>query len=404
MARNWLNEAAARYDTCNRDALEWILSRKPLANGFLNTKVNSLTGEDYTQLSGLRGPDFTYGWIQGRGLEALTTFAMHYRDTDVHLARQLEERAYILFEALSELHARDGHIYFLYNKDMEPVRSTSSNGSTVPQSPAGEIYTYSDAFSAKGLISAAHIFDPERLDQYFEYLHDVVAAIEADRFQMDEGRVLGTASYESEADDFGPRMILLGAAGVLHRADYAQGATFADRFIDDVLSRYTDQQSGLLLNVPGLDICNVGHAIEFCGFAFEHLKDRPEDPRIPTLTSILKRSLEVGLQGPGIALSLSAKTGHALSPHFPWWPMPEAVRACALGLQFGADEHLFELWQQADLAFFSKYWQRTRCFAYQTRGVEGPVDFVPATPDLDPAYHTGLSLLAAINTIEDTDH
>jgi len=34
--------------------------------------------------------------------------------------------------------------------------------------------------------------------------------------------------------------------------------------------------------------------------------------------------------------------------------------------------------------------------AYQTMTKEGPIDWVPATPDLDPGYHTGLSLLAAI--------
>jgi hypothetical protein len=31
---------------------------------------------------------------------------------------------------------------------------------------------------------------------------------------------------------------------------------------------------------------------------------------------------------------------------------------------------------------------------------EGPIDYVPATPDLDPGYHTGLSLLAAIEVAD----
>jgi len=31
---------------------------------------------------------------------------------------------------------------------------------------------------------------------------------------------------------------------------------------------------------------------------------------------------------------------------------------------------------------------------------DGPVDFIPATPDLDPGYHTGLSLLAAITVAD----
>ena len=32
--------------------------------------------------------------------------------------------------------------------------------------------------------------------------------------------------------------------------------------------------------------------------------------------------------------------------------------------------------------------------------VDGPIDHVPATPDLDPGYHTGLSLLAAIEVAD----
>jgi hypothetical protein len=36
--------------------------------------------------------------------------------------------------------------------------------------------------------------------------------------------------------------------------------------------------------------------------------------------------------------------------------------------------------------------------AYQTRNRDGqPVDVIPATADADPGYHTGLSLLDAID-------
>jgi len=32
--------------------------------------------------------------------------------------------------------------------------------------------------------------------------------------------------------------------------------------------------------------------------------------------------------------------------------------------------------------------------------IDGPVDIVPTTPDLDPGYHTGLSLLVALQMAE----
>jgi hypothetical protein len=80
--------------------------------------------------------------------------------------------------------------------------------------------------------------------------------------------------------------------------------------------------------------------------------------------------------------------------------MPVAIRACALGMYLDPGLDLQTLWQRCDHAFFTDYWQAHRGFAFQTRDVSGPVDFVPATPDLDPGYHTGLSLLRAGQTIE----
>ena len=70
MSLDWIQSAASRYDGCIRDTLFWMLDREPLGSGLLNTKVDPLTGVDYDHNSGSRGLDFTYGWIQGRGLDA----------------------------------------------------------------------------------------------------------------------------------------------------------------------------------------------------------------------------------------------------------------------------------------------------------------------------------------------
>jgi hypothetical protein len=394
----WANDAAVRYEACNRAAIRWLINR-PSQSGFLNTKVNSLTGAEYDTSSGLRGPQFIYGWIQGRGLEALVTFADFYQELNPALSERISERAEQLFQRLGELYMRDGHTYFLYDAGLNPVIPLDDGVES--QTTALPIFTYSDAFVAKGLVAAACRFDRENVAPFLDYLHNVIAAIEDGRFQMEEKRALSMENARAEPDDFGPRMILLGAAGLLHRCNHSNEADFADRFIDNVLARYYDASSGLLLNIPEQDSCNVGHGIEFCGFAFEHLTECPEDPRIEPLGAILRRSLETGLQGPGIALSLSSKTGHANSPYYPWWQMPEAIRATALGYKLIGDESLINLWQKADAAFFGNYWQPERGFAYQTRTTGGPIDFVPATPDLDPGYHTGLSLLSAIQAIKD---
>lgn len=69
-----------------------MLPRPALHGAFLDSKVDALTGQDYGAADGLRGPDWTYGWIQGRGLEALATFADHYRTHDPALAERLTDR------------------------------------------------------------------------------------------------------------------------------------------------------------------------------------------------------------------------------------------------------------------------------------------------------------------------
>ena len=58
------------------------------------------------------------------------------------------------------------------------------------------------------------------------------------------------------------------------------------------------------------------------------------------------------------------------------------------------------VWRKAHKAFFANYWRGSPAIAYQTRDRNGPVDFVPATPDLDPGYHTGLSFLGGIEAID----
>ena len=267
MEFEWLQHAASRYDTCIRDSLNWMLDRQALGGGFLNTKVDPISGADYDHRSGLRGPDFTYGWIQGRGLEALVTFARHYQSIDPPLSGRLAKTARSLYVVLAELQARDGHIYFLYDKKLQAVRRTE-NG-TAQQVNAGTTYTYSDAFAAKGLFAAACYLDPERVDKYLGYFREVIAAIENSRFQMDETRKLNSRNVLNQPGRLpAPEMILLGAAGLLHRNHRSTDTDFAERFINDVLQRYFDAASGLLLNVPGEDTCNVGHAIEFCGFGF----------------------------------------------------------------------------------------------------------------------------------------
>lgn len=389
-AKDWYAQAAARYDRANRETLDWLLARSA-ASDFLDTKVNPITGAEYGASDGLRGPQWVYGWIQGRGLEALASFAAHYAARDPGLSARLEARVLGLYPRVASLLDAGGHGYFLYGPD-GPVRAATGE----PQTPSPEIYTYSDAFLAKGLVAAAALVAPEDLDRWLAYLDRVIEAIEDGRFQMSETGELSTEAVAAQPDDFGPRMILLGGAGMLRRIGLGTRTGFADRFIDHVLDSYIDPATGTLFNVPGESLRNLGHTVEFVGFALDHLHDRPgTQGRVAELGALLLRTLDAGLGTPGIPLFYDAGRGAPASPYYPWWPVAEAIRAAALLAQAGAAEAAQSYWEKADRAFFDHYWQPGRGYAHQTLGVDGPVDYVPATPDLDPAYHTSLSLRAA---------
>lgn len=399
MAMDFFAEARTTYAAANAGTLYWMLQRPMLGGGFLNTKQNSLTLQDYGAQDGVRGPEYTYGWIQGRGLEAMIGHAEFFESELPPLAEKLDAAARRLHGLLAALQKPDGHAYFCYDRNMRAVYADQANVVHAQEKPA-LIYTYSDAFVAKGLVAAASRFDLPDIADHLAYFDRVIAAIENGRFQMDERRLLSLDSLAAQADDFGPRMILLGAAGMLKRAGHTAHLAFADRFIAHVIDRHYDAATGLLRNVPGEDSCNVGHGIEFVGFALDYLDDTADPALIEKLERILVSSFDKGFVGPGITLTVSIKTGEAQSPYCPWWSLPETIRSAALAHERTSSPESLGVWKTAHAAFFERYWRGTPPIAYQTKTKDGPVDFVPATPDLDPGYHTGLSLLAAIRAAD----
>ncbi|GLQ56548.1 hypothetical protein [Devosia nitrariae] len=398
MTDDFFEAARGCYLAANAATLRWMLDRPRLRGVYLNTKLNPLTLVDYGPEDGWRGPDYVYGWIQGRGLEAVVTHARAFDDAT--LSADLDAAGLALMRALDALRATDGHAYFAYDGHMQPIRF-DVDGRPVPQRTPGDIYTYSDIFVVKGLVAAAAARQPTALPRYIEALETLVDAIENGRFQMDEKRPLEEAAIADEPDDFGPRMILLGAAGMLSRAGLrGTAAIFADRFIAHVIDRHFDPRSGLLRNAPGLEPCNVGHAIEFVGFALDYLPADCDPELLRVLRTVLVSSVRFGLKGPGIRLVVSAETGAPISPYCPWWSLPETIRAASLCWERTRDQDVLAVWRQCDTIFFRDYWRPEASIAYQCLTESGPVDYVPATPDLDPGYHTGLSLLAAIDMIE----
>lgn len=407
-AGDFFAAARSRYVAANAGTLDWMLSRRALHGAFVNTKVNSITLEDYGAQDGWRGPDYLYGWIQGRALEAITTHAHFFGPVNRDLARRLDEAGRVLYPRLAELFQRHGqHGYFCYDKNLNPIVRGRS-GEATRQSPARELFTYSDAFFVKGLIAGAARYDDKSLDIYLARLRDVVDSIGDGRFVGDEQRPFDHGRDERRALEFGPWMILMGAAGLLHRLGLHAEATFGTSFIERVLKvnwdGHSNAASDLVPDEPTTERANPGHAIEFVGFAHEFLPVETDPSTLTNLRRMLVAAFDHGFRDKGIALSISVEDGRPLSDYRPWWSLPETVRAAALALERDPqDDRLLDIWRKADKAFFENYWRGQPAIAYQTRDKNGPVDFVPATPDLDPGYHTGLSLLAAIQVIDRMD-
>src|SRR5690606_3184353 len=123
----FLAEARGAYAAANAGTLRWMLARPPLAGAFLNTKLHSVTLREYDAGDGHRAPTYIYGWIQGRGLESLSTHAAFFDAEDPELARALDAAAGPLHGALDRLQARDGHAYFTYDAALSPVYPDKSD-------------------------------------------------------------------------------------------------------------------------------------------------------------------------------------------------------------------------------------------------------------------------------------
>jgi mannose/cellobiose epimerase-like protein (N-acyl-D-glucosamine 2-epimerase family) len=397
--RDFLLAARGAYVEANASALRWMLGRPPLLGEFLNTKQNPLTLADYSGSDGWRGPGFLFGWIQGRGLEALATHAAYFAREDRALSAKLDDAGRALYGAVSRLHAADGHAYFCYDAALRPIYPDGDGRICAQRRPA-DLCTYSDAFVCKGLVAASARHASTALPRHLEQLAAVVASIEERRFVIDERRPLDRKALAAQAEDFAPRMILLGAAALLARIGCREQAAFGDRFIAHVLDRHYDRRTGLLRNVPGEPETNPGHAIEFVGFALDYLPADADPALVETLEHILLSSFRAGMADPGISLTVSVDTGAPASRYCPWWSLPETIRAAALAHERTGSRATLETWRRAHEAFFGRYWRGDPPIAYQTMTADGPIDHVPATPDLDPGYHTGLSLLAAIEVVD----
>lgn len=109
----------------------------------------------------------------------------------------------------------------------------------------------------------------------------------------------------------------------------------------------------------------------------------------------------------GLVLFIDLVTRGPMSEIMPWWNLPETLRAAMLSWRVaGSDMERTECLRVLSACHnaFAQHYVRPELhlMAYQTRSIKGePVAIIPATPDADPGYHTGCSVLDFLNAYDD---
>lgn len=392
----FLATVPVRYRKANHAAIDGMLSRPPLAHGFLNTKQNSITLADYTPEDGLAGPDFLYGWIQSRGLDALVH---HTRDIGTGAPAHWHAAIGRLARNLPRLRDGKGRGYFCYDaRTLRPLLLV--NGKAEPQAPRdSRIFAPSDIYLATALAVSA-LYAGEDCSSSIDFLMAIHRALDEGTFLADETLPVQATSLGQQADPgLSAWMTLMGSALSLARLGHAGVASFATDIMEKVFSRYLDPSRMLLREGIGANVCAGGLAMEFSGFALGYCLLSGTKGPVRELARIAEAAFRHCFTGTAIPTH-TALDGGSHSGLFPWWPLAEAIRALALSYEVTGDAGVQTLWKDADAAFFSHYWRPQAAIAYQMRDRDGPIPRSPATPDLDPGYHTGLSLLDSATAAE----
>ncbi len=441
----WSSEALQKlyrdYEVMLVVVLDAILERyaKNPSYPFVDTKLNLISGKDFSSAPGaldFKGPDTIFGWIQGRGLESLVGHARWLPRCKILNQEgkiiRLEKLTRAMGEILENLEAirrkNHGHLFFSMTPDGEPFR-LDEQGAKEIISLAGAPFNMSDLFFVKGLKAASiHLFRSEMEEEADQYFLRILAAIEQDSFASDQVSFdpMNPVKKLPGVKGHGSRMIALGGLALF--AEHSSNPVWlktGERFLSYIMENHVHleeegplqpydfwesiDERGEPLNQEGKILSDPGHALEFVGLAARlilKVRNGPlaEDKRlerfIPDLLGILKHCFSYGFneQAGGLYKSFDLSARKPINSDMPWWNLPETIRAAGEMLLLCPEKDkpdLQEILMKCSNSFFENYINPdVHLMAYQTLDFEGkPIDVIPATPDADPGYHTGLSII-----------
>ncbi len=414
--------------------LKFIIERYKRRRDYrwIDTKFDILAGRDYPDDDAMRGYKTVYGWIQGRGLEALATILkehseFHNREKFSALAA---ECIAILRDVLHNLYdvwqCNNGHITFMMDvagKSIVPIR--------------GSGYTITDVFCSKGMLAAASVLgEKEILKDAIDYCLSCYRSVIDGTIVNDQ--IVFDAKNPAVAQEgkvsHAPFMLEIGAMALL--AEHAElnnivrmGFTVIEHIIEHHINinnkwdklepfdfvEFIDSR-GELFVTDGRILSDPGHAIEFVGLSLKfidvikcrRMADYKENKKLAGIADVLYpvliRNFRRGFNAKtgGIYKTVDLLMGEPVNSDMPWWSLPETMRAAIKGAKLFTEterkQNCLAIFGKSHNAFVSHYIREDKyLLAVQTRDENGNmVSRIPATPDIDPCYHTGLSLLDCI--------
>lgn len=445
-----LREYIPAYEELLADNLSLLLDRHARNPDypFIDTKLNLISGEDFALRTAGRdiySRDILYGWIQGRGLEALAAHlawipnAVSLPETrKISLERETRQLLASVMESMEPLRAKNGgRVHFMLSTAGTPLQ-INDQGEIQELERVPGTASFSDLFYAKGLYAAGQALGrPEICARAEAYLRQIIDAVLSGTFASGQQTMDPKNKVEAVPGriSHAPFMIALGGIGLLIESTASrEWVDIGETLIRHVLQGHVNRGQFKDLRVwdfveflapGGLPwrsdenvLCDPGHCIEFIGLSAsvllaarrtatpnESLNDLATECR-KVLPSLFQHVFQLGFnakQG-GICKAYDLVSRQPINTDMPWWSLPETLRASALLIELWPGlrvQPLLTIYQQAHEAFFEHYVNPcVYSMAFQTRDINGhPVDVIPAVPDADPCYHTGLSILDVLEIL-----
>lgn len=438
-----LQQCVSEYEQIIYANFEYVMNRYFVRKtGWIDTKFSMITGQNYPASDVIRGPNAVYSWIQGRGLESLAEFGRFVQNRNEKKSKQVDRQIRTLLteviERLNNIRQKNrGHLFFCMTPDGVPLEINRDNTVQYKQIPDNIAYNFSDLFGAKGMYSAAHYIGRNSLRNDLKtYCRHIVTAILKRQFRSDQQclDINNPVEYVPGRNSFGPYMIAIGLCELIYRLDKdADFLIFGFDLINHVISHHTNlsgkfdglqeydmvefvDDSNLLYRDNQTVLSDPGHSLEFVGLSLKFLEtaemaegwtEKIKDVKAH-LPKVCIKNFQNGFQEKpgGICKLYDLSSRMPYNTDMPWWSLPETLRAAWRCLDITQDNDD----QKRILAIIEKchfclngYYIRPQLhyFAVQTRDANGQVkDVIPAVPDIDPSYHTGLSLMDVIGIID----